>query len=94
MKANVSKLYLPYLNKLVEKYNNAYHDSINKNLIMVIILLWLKKMKQIIKLLQFKVNDRVRITTYDNIFSKGYTENWSRELFIINSVLKKLIHLI
>ena len=94
MKANVSKLHLPYLNKLVEKYNNAYHDSINKNLIMVIILLWLKKMKQIIKLLQFKVNDRVRITTYNNIFSKGYTENWSRELFIINSVLKKLIHLI
>ena len=23
-----------------------------------------------------------------NIFSKGYNENWSREIFIINSVLK------
>ena len=34
------------------------------------------------------VNDRVRITKYKNIFSKGYTENWSREIFIINSVLK------
>ena len=37
---------------------------------------------------KFKVNDRVRIAKYKNIFSKGYTENWSREIFIIDSVLK------
>ena len=37
---------------------------------------------------KFKVNDRVRITKYKNIFSKSYTENWSRETFITNSVLK------
>ena len=37
---------------------------------------------------KFKVNDRVRITNYKNIFSKGYTENWSKEIFIIDSVLK------
>ena len=40
------------------------------------------------KALKFKVNDRVRITKYKNIFSKGYTENWSREIFIIDSVFK------
>ena len=37
---------------------------------------------------KFEVNERVRITNYDNIFSKGYTENWSREIFIIDSLLK------
>ena len=37
---------------------------------------------------KFKVNDRVKITKYMNIFSKGYTENWSREIFVIDSVLK------
>ena len=37
---------------------------------------------------KFKANDKVRITKYKNIFSKGYTENWSREIFIINCVLK------
>ena len=37
---------------------------------------------------KFNVNDRVRITKYNNIFSKDYTENWSREIFIIDSVLK------
>ena len=36
----------------------------------------------------FKGNNRVRITNYKNIFSKGYTENWSRAIFIIDSVLK------
>ena len=27
---------------------------------------------------KFKFNDGVRTTNYRNIFSKGYTENWSR----------------
>ena len=40
------------------------------------------------KALKFKFNDTVRITKYKNIFSNGYTENWSREIFIIDSVLK------
>ena len=35
-----------------------------------------------------KVNDRVRITKYNTIFIKDYTINWSREIFIIDSVLK------
>ena len=37
---------------------------------------------------KFKVNDRVGITKYKDIFNESYTENWSREIFIINSVLK------
>ena len=37
---------------------------------------------------KFKSDDRVRITKYKNIFSKGYTKNWSREIFIIDSVRK------
>ena len=30
MAAVDSKFYLPYLNKLVDQYNNTYHYSINK----------------------------------------------------------------
>ena len=30
MAANKSKSYLPFLNKLVDQYNNTYHHSINK----------------------------------------------------------------
>ena len=40
------------------------------------------------KALKFKINDRARSTKYKNIFSKVYTKNWSREIFIIDSVLK------
>ena len=38
-----------------------------------------EKIETISKAPKFKVND---------IFSEGYTENWSREIFIIDSVLK------
>ena len=37
---------------------------------------------------KFKVNDRAKITKYKNVFSKGSTENCSKEIFIINSALE------
>ena len=37
---------------------------------------------------KFKVDDRVRITKCKNIFSKVYTENLSREIFVTDSLLK------
>ena len=56
-----------------------------KTQLMLIIMFWLETN---LKAPKFKVNDRVRITNYKNIFSKDYTENWSREIIIIDSVLK------
>ena len=35
---------------------------------------------------RFKVGDRIRISKFKNIFAKGYTPNWSREIFIINKI--------
>ena len=35
---------------------------------------------------RFKVGDRVRISKFKNIFAKGYTPNWSREIFIVNNI--------
>ena len=32
---------------------------------------------------KFKVCDYVRISKYKNIFAKGYTENWSEEVFVV-----------
>ena len=32
------------------------------------------------------VNDYVRISKYKDIFSKGYTQNWSEEVFVIKKV--------
>ena len=53
---------------------------------MLIILLRILKTNS--KAPKFKVNNGVRITKCKNIFSKGYTEKQSRELLIIDSVLK------
>ena len=35
---------------------------------------------------KFKVGDHVRISKYKSIFAKGYTPNWSEEVFIIKKV--------
>ena len=87
MTTNDTKSYLPYLNELVDQYNNTFHHFNNKNLLLLIILLT-EKNETNHKAAKVKVNDRVKITKYKNIFSKGYTEHWSREMIIINTVLK------
>ena len=88
MTANDNKYYLPYLNKLVDQYNNTYHHSINKKPINANYSVLTEKIGTNPKAPKFKVNDRVRITKYNNTFSKGYTESWSRKIFVIDSVLK------
>ena len=55
MTANDNKSYLDYLIKSVDEYSNTYHCSIDKNLLMLIILLWLKKLSRVIKLLNLKL---------------------------------------
>ena len=35
---------------------------------------------------KFKVGDHVRISKYKNTFAKGYTPNWSEEVFVIKKV--------
>ena len=32
---------------------------------------------------KFKIGDNVRISKYKNIFAKGYTPNWSEEIFVV-----------
>ena len=88
MTANNNKSYLPYWNKLVDLYNNTYHHFINKRPINADYSAFTENIETSPKAPKFKVNDRVRITTHKNIFSKGYTENSSREIFIIDIVLK------
>ena len=35
---------------------------------------------------RFKVGDRVRISKFKNIFAKGYTPNWSKEILIVDKI--------
>ena len=40
---------------------------------------------------KFEIGDHVRISKYKNIFAKGYTPTWSKEVFMIKK-LKILCH--
>ena len=77
------------MNKLVDQYNNTNHHSINKKPINADYFALTEKTESNLKATEFKVNDIARITKGKNICSKGCTENWSREIFIIDSVLIK-----
>ena len=81
MTASDSTSYFSHLDKLVDK--NTYHHSIAKKLLMLIILLWLKKLTQIIKLGSLKLMTESKLLG----IRLHYTENWSREKFI-DSVFK------
>ena len=88
MATNDSKYYLPYFNNLVDQCNNTYHHSINKKPINADCSALTEKIETNPKAPKYKVNYRVRVTKYKNIFRKGYTENWSRKVFTIDFGLK------
>ena len=75
-------------NKLVDQYNNTYQHTVVKNPIGADYSALTDKIGSNFKALKLKVNDRVRITKYKTIFHKVYFKNWSREIFIMHSVLK------
>ena len=35
---------------------------------------------------KFKVADYVKNSKYKNIFAKGYTPNWSKEVFVVSAI--------
>ena len=55
---------------------------------MLIIPSLIEELERKSKITEYQVGDRVRITKYKNIFIKGYTENWSREILEIKSELE------
>ena len=79
-----------YINKLddiVNEYNNTYHRAIKMKPVDVKDNTYIDFEKEVNdKDPKFKVGDHVRISKSKNIFAKGYTPNWSEEVFIIKRV--------
>ena len=84
--ATGKNVYYNVLDDVVNKYNNNKHSTIKMKPIDV------KNNKRVYidehneKDSRFKVGDRVRISRYKNIFAKGYTPNWSKEIFIVDKI--------
>ena len=51
---------------------------------MIHILILKKRLR--IKGPKFTVGDRVRVSKYKNIFTKGYMSNWSEEVFVVSKI--------
>ena len=84
----VSKnVYISKLDDIVDEYNTTYHRTIKMKPVDVKDNTYIdfeKKFND--KDPKFKVEDHVRISKYKNIFAKGYTANWSEEVFIVSKI--------
>ena len=87
MTAISKNIYFDALDNIVNEYNNIVHRTIKMKPTDVTDDFYAEyneySNKQDPK---FKVGDHVRISKYENIFAKGYTPNWSEEVFIINKI--------
>ena len=80
-------VYIDKFGDTVDEYNNTYHTTIKMKPIDVKDNTYINTDKEINnKDPKFKAGDHVRISKYKNIFSKGYTPNWSDEVFAIKKV--------
>ena len=94
---NNNTVYFDKIDKLVNDYNNSRHSSVkmtpveankkkNESKVWSILygdLIYTKPDKP-----KFAIGDHVRISKYKRqVFDKGYTPNWTEEIFVIDKVL-------
>ena len=94
--ANNTVKYIDILPNLIKKYNNTYHRSIKCTPALarapssyqhVHDALYNRPGEEgKVKPPKFKIEDRVRILKKNKTFEKGFTPNWTKELFIVNVV--------
>ena len=85
MTAISKNVYFDVLDDIVNKYNNTVHRSIKMKPIDVTDDSYAKYNEDSNrKDPKFVVGDHVRISKYKDIFAKGYTPNWSEEVFVVN----------
>ena len=87
MRATGKSVYYDVLDDVVNEYNNTKQNTIkmkpkdvkdgNKRV-------YIDEHNE--KNARFNVGDRVRISKFKIIFAKGYTPNWSKEIFIVNKI--------
>ena len=82
------------LPEIIDKYNLTFHRAIKctptlvrepSNYQHVFEALYGEKQSSVNRA-KYKVGDRVRIVKKKNTFEKGFTPNWTEELFTINKV--------
>ena len=80
MTATGKIVYYNVLDDIVNEYNNIKHNTIKMKP------KGIKDDNNRVYIDENNVGARVRISKFKNIFAKGYTPNWSREISIINNI--------
>ena len=87
MAAISRNVYFDVLGDVVDKYNNTDHRTIKMKPIDITFDSYADCNEDSNKKdPKFKVGDHVRISKYKNIFAKGYTPNWSEEVFVVSKI--------
>ena len=82
--------YFDFLDDIADKYNNTYHRTIKMKPIDVKSDSYAEyNVDSNEKDPKFQVGDHVRISKYKNIFAKGYTPNWSEDVFVAMDLCDK-----
>ena len=82
-----NNVYFDVLDDIVNKYNNTVHKTVKIKPIDVTDDSYAEYNEDFNKKdPKFKVGDHVRISKYKNIFAKGYTQNWSEEVFVVSKI--------
>ena len=80
-------MYIDKFDDIVNECNNTYHRTIKMKPVDVKDITYIDSNKEVNdKDPIFKVGDHVRTSKYKNIFAKGYTPNWSEEVFATKKV--------
>ena len=80
-------VYIDKLDDIVGEYNNTYHRTIKVKPVDAKDNTYIDFKKEVNdRDSKFKIGDHVRISKYKNIFVKGYTPNWSEEVFVVSKV--------
>ena len=85
---SISKnVYIDKSNDIVHEYNNTYHSTIKMKLVDIKSSTYIDfNVEKNDEDPKFGVGDYVRLWKYKKIFTKDYTPNWSKEVFVIKKV--------
>ena len=95
--ANNNTVYFDKIGELLKNYNSSFHRSVKmspiaasdiKNKHQVFANLYSDEIYKQVKKPKFQIGDKVRISKYKRkLFDKGFTPNWTEEIFVINQIL-------
>ena len=77
-------VYFNVLDDIVRKYNKTVHSSVKMKPKDITDFKYVEESNK--KDPKYKIGDNVKISKYKNIFAKGYTPNWSEEVFVVNKI--------